>query len=79
MEFDRDVDKTFYTQRAGHSKERILHAGGDATGRYMHYFLMRQNPHKLQRNTLVYDLLIEDGRCFGVKALVNYKPVTIVC
>ncbi len=78
MEFDRDVDKNLlYTKEAGHSKERILHAGGDATGRYMHYFLMRQNPHKLQRNTLVYDLLIEDGRCFGVKALVNYKPVTI--
>ncbi len=72
MEFDRDIDNNLlYTKEAGHSKERILHAGGDATGRYMHYFLMRQNPHKLQRNTLVYDLLIEDGRCFGVKALVT--------
>jgi len=44
---------------------------GMLTGRYMHYFLMSNNPHKLQRNTLVYDLLIEDGRCYGVKALVN--------
>jgi len=39
MEFDRDVDKNLlYTKEAGHSKERILHAGGDATGRYMHIF-----------------------------------------
>jgi len=39
----------------------------------MHYFLMRQNPHKLQRNTLVYDLLIEDGGCW-CKGSCNYKP-----
>ncbi|HID70976.1 MAG TPA: hypothetical protein EYP35_11135, partial [Desulfobacterales bacterium] len=28
-----------------------------ATGRYMHYFMMVQNKHQLQKNTLVYDLL----------------------
>ncbi len=43
----------------------------------MHYFMMVQNKHQLQKNTLVYDLLIEDGRCFGVKATVNYEPTTI--
>jgi len=78
MEFDKDSSGNLvYTKEAGHSRARILHAGGDATGRYMHYFFMTQNNHKLQRNTLVYDLLIEDGRCYGVKALVNYKPATI--
>ena len=78
MEFDKD-DKgnIVYTKEAAHSVERIVHAGGDATGRYMHYFMMVQNTHKLQKNTLVYDLLIEDGRCYGVKATVNYKPTTI--
>ncbi len=25
----------------------------------------------------MYDLLIEDGRCYGVKATVNYEPTTI--
>ena len=78
MEFDLDDEgNILYTKEAAHSVERIVHAGGDATGRYMHYFLMVQNMHKLQRNTLVHDLLIEDGRCFGVKATVNYKPMTI--
>ncbi len=78
MKFDRDKNgDILYTKEAAHSTARIVHAGGDATGRYMHYFMMAQNRHKLQRNTLVYDLLIEDGRCYGVKALVNYKPETI--
>jgi len=78
MEFDTD-DKgnLLYTKEAAHSVERIIHSGGDATGRYMHYFMMVQNKHKLQKNTLVYDLLIENGRCYGVKATVNYEPTTI--
>jgi L-aspartate oxidase len=79
MEFDTDENgEILYTKEAAHSTERIVHAGGDATGRYMHYFMMLQNKHKLQRNTLVYDLLIENGRCFGVKALVNYEHKTIL-
>ena len=78
MEFDVDENgELLYTKEAAHSTERIIHAGGDATGRYMHYFMMVQNKHQLQRNTLVYDLLIENGRCFGVKALVNYQHKTI--
>ena len=79
MDFDVDEEGNIvYTKEAAHSTERIVHAGGDATGRYMHYFMMLQNKHQLQRNTLVYDLLIENGRCFGVKALVNYKHKTIL-
>ncbi len=46
----------------------------NATGRYLHYFLMTKNHHLLQRNTLVYDLLIDSGRCYGVRAMVNYRP-----
>jgi L-aspartate oxidase len=78
MEFDTNAEgKLLYTKEAAHSVERIIHAGGDATGRYMHYFMMVQNKHQLQKNTLVYDLLIENGRCYGVKATVNYEPTTI--
>ena len=78
MEFDKDEEgNILYTKEAAHSVPRIIHAGGDATGRYMHYFMMVQEKHHLQRNTLVYDLLIENGRCYGVKATVNYQPTTI--
>ena len=78
MPFDVDENgNLLYTKEAAHSSSRILHAGGDATGRYMHKFLMEQNPHQLQKNTLVYDLLIEGGRCYGVRAMINYKPYTL--
>ena len=78
MAFDKDAQgHILYTKEAAHSVPRIVHAGGDATGRYMHYFMMVQNKHQLQKNTLVYDLLIENGRCYGVKATVNYEPTTI--
>ena len=78
MEFDTNAaGRLLYTKEAAHSVERIIHAGGDATGRYMHYFMMVKNKHQLQKNTLVYDLLIDDGRCYGVKATVNYEPTTI--
>lgn len=70
FEFDKDSEgKLLYTKEAAHSKERILHAGGDATGRYMHYFLLEKNPHPILSNARVVDLLIKDGECYGVTLL----------
>ena len=41
FEFDSDESgNLLYTKEAAHSCERILHAGGDATGRYLHHFLL---------------------------------------
>ena len=70
FEFDRDKEgNLLYTKEAAHSRERILHAGGDATGRYMHHFLLSQNPHPMLGNARVVDLLIKDGECYGVTVL----------
>ena len=70
FDFDRDKEgNLLYTKEAAHSKERILHAGGDATGRYMHYFLLQQNPHPMLSDARVVDLLIKDGECYGVTVL----------
>ena len=70
FEFDKDKEgNLLYTKEAAHSKERILHAGGDATGRYMHYFLLQQNPHPMLTDARVVDLLIKDGECYGVTVL----------
>ncbi len=67
FEFDKADDGTLlYTKEAAHSRDRILHAGGDATGRYLHYFLLRQNPHPMLSNAKVFDILIENDRCCGV-------------
>jgi L-aspartate oxidase len=68
MEFDKDeAGNLLYTKEAAHSRNRILHAGGDATGRLLHHFLMRENPHKLLYNSIVTDLFIEEGYCHGVR------------
>jgi len=70
--FNFDVDSNgelLYTKEAAHSCERILHAGGDATGRYLHHFLLSQNPHAMLGNARVVDLLVKDGVCYGVTVL----------
>lgn len=66
--FDTDMQgNLLYTQEAAHSRNRILHAGGDATGRYLHLFLLQQNPHPMLSNATVTDLLMEDDKCCGVE------------
>ena len=59
MHFDTDSrGNLLFTKEAANSTARIIHAGGDATGRYLHHFMMTQNPHLFEQNMLVYDLLI---------------------
>ncbi|QOY55020.1 L-aspartate oxidase [Candidatus Sulfurimonas marisnigri] len=70
FEFDSDEEgNLLYTKEAAHSKNRILHAGGDATGRCMHHFLLSKNPHPMLGDARVVDLLIKDGECYGVTVL----------
>lgn len=54
-----------YTKEAAHSESRIIHAGGDATGRYLHHFLLTQNLHPMLSASVV-DLHIENDICHGV-------------
>ena len=76
--FDSDDDgNLLYTKEAAHSRERILHAGGDATGRYLHHFLLSQNPHPMLGNARVVDLLIKDAECYGVTVLDHRKSINI--
>ncbi|MDD2837915.1 MAG: L-aspartate oxidase [Sulfuricurvum sp.] len=68
--FDKDEEgNLLYTKEAAHSRSRILHAGGDATGRYLHFFLLNQNPHPMLSNTTVVDLLIRNNQCCGVEVV----------
>lgn len=70
FEFDKDKEgNLLYTKEAAHSTQRILHAGGDATGRYMHFFLLEKNRHALLADARVVDLLIKEGVCYGVSVL----------
>lgn len=66
MAFDKDkYGSLMYTREGAHSANRILHAGGDATGKELNTFLFNQNPHTIKYGTVI-DLLIEDGVCYGV-------------
>lgn len=72
FEFDKNAQgELLYTKEAAHSASRILHAGGDATGRYLHQFLLEKNPHPMLEGAQVTDLLIDEGKCYGV--CVNYN------
>jgi L-aspartate oxidase len=66
FKFDTAPDgRLLYTKEAAHSESRILHAGGDATGRYLHQFLLSLNEHPMLQASVI-DLLIEDDICYGV-------------
>lgn len=72
FKFDtNEKGELLYTKEAAHSASRILHAGGDATGRYLHHFLLQNNPHPMLEGAQVTDLLIDEGTCYGV--CVNYR------
>lgn len=79
VQFDKNGNDNFYlTLEAAHSVNRILHAGGDATGKGIEDALCRQvlnNPNiEVYEQTLAVELLINsDSEC---KGLVSYNDLT---
>jgi len=72
FEFDKDDEgNLLFTKEAAHSTPRILHAGGDATGRRLHIFLMKSVSHKVLEGAVVTDILCENDLVYGVS--VRYK------
>lgn len=80
MEFDMGDDGPALGLEGGHTKRRILHAGGSSTGREMVSFLIaavEENPGITKyESTGVVELLSGDGRCYGALALdPKFEPV----
>ncbi|KLE00531.1 L-aspartate oxidase [Aliarcobacter butzleri] len=72
MKFDLNNEgKLAYTKEAAHSRNRILHADGDATGRMIHIFLLENCKHEIVTQAVVCDLLIKDDICYGVQYFVS--------
>ncbi|MBD5164718.1 FAD-binding protein [Helicobacter sp.] len=70
--FDRDAQgNLLFTKEAAHSTSRIIHAGGDCTGRALHSHLIAQISHTLWKNATVTELLIEGNHCYGVSVLTK--------
>jgi L-aspartate oxidase len=76
--FDKnEAGELAFTKEAAHSRSRILHADGDATGRELHMFLLQNCPHEVMTASIVIDLLIQDDICYGVHVLQNDKDKII--
>ncbi|CAM2968864.1 L-aspartate oxidase [Helicobacter burdigaliensis] len=70
--FDKDKQgNLLFTKEAAHSTSRIIHAGGDCTGRVVHSHLISQINHTLWKNATVTELLMEGNSCCGVSVLTK--------
>lgn len=71
MQFDTENGSLALGLEGGHHKRRILHAGGDSTGRWITEFAISkvesQNNITIFENTLLLDLMVKDGVCYGVR------------
>ena len=72
-EFDRAGTKIAFTREAAHSRNRVLHAQGDSTGREIGraLYLKASNikPIVFREFEFTTDLLVENGRVVGVRVL----------
>ncbi|MDY3204659.1 MAG: FAD-binding protein [Arcobacter sp.] len=79
MKFDvNEKGELAYTKEAAHSRNRILHADGDATGRMMHVFLLEHCEHVILTQSVVCDLLIKDDICYGVQYFTSETEQKVV-
>ncbi|MGP1450983.1 MAG: L-aspartate oxidase [Wolinella sp.] len=70
--FDRDSSgKLLYTKEGAHTISRIVHAGGDGTGRVLHSHLIGSISHTLWKNATVTNLLLDESRCHGVSVMTK--------
>lgn len=81
MPFDTNSeDKLTAGLEGGHSKRRVLHAGGDSTGKEIIEFLQKMvaaNPHiRVFENMFVFDLIINHDACCGVYGFNKEKGTT---
>ncbi len=70
--FDTLDGEITFSREAAHSVSRIMHAGGDATGEHIEVTLSRQvraTPIKVLENCLGSEILVQNGRVIGVRAL----------
>lgn len=69
MQFDTEGGVLARGLEGGHHQHRILHAGGDATGKQLTSFMVKvlnkePNVQVFERHTLV-ELITKDGHCYG--------------
>lgn len=82
MKFDSLDGEITLGLEGGHSKRRVLHAGGDATGKQIVDFLIDKVKStkniSVFDNTLVYQLITENNKCIGAKAHRWYQKENLI-
>lgn len=86
VEFDRGESGLERGLEAAHSRARVLHAGGDATGAAIEAALVatvRRRAVRIEEETMLADLLVERGRVVGARLLgasgaVTERPADVV-
>ena len=76
-EYLKSVLDSSPTKEGAHSVKRVFHAGGDATGREIHKYILLKDKSYLLDEAIVFDLLIEDNVCYGVSVFKNNKKFNI--
>ena len=80
--FDKEGDKLAFGIEGAHSRRRIIHAKGDATGEETENVLIRRALEKpnieVMEHTFAIDLLTVDGRCCGVVALDPDGQIVVI-
>ncbi|MBR5282025.1 MAG: L-aspartate oxidase [Alistipes sp.] len=80
MKFDTENGVLALGLEGGHHKRRILHAGGDATGRWITEFAISKVAERdnitVFENTLLLDLLVENKTCYGVRCWSTNPELT---
>lgn len=75
MKFDLGEKGLELGLEGGHSKRRVLHAGGSSTGKEMVQFLIssvKSNPNvHIFENTMVSELISDGEKCFGALAYLE--------
>lgn len=80
--FDRDsYGRLKTTLEGGHSRARILHAGGDATGKEIMKALYKEVVNRdnieILENTMAVEIIKKDDKCIGVKIIKDNKLVSL--
>ncbi len=81
-EFDKEGLKLDFTMEAAHSRKRVLHAHGDATGKELERVLLNKvrTFSSIEKYPYAFtkDLIIQDGKCYGAYVLAGGQMVALI-
>ena len=70
LRFDTDNGRLAYAREGAHGRARVLHAGGDATGKHIELTLaraVRELGIPVRERAFITDLIVDAGACRGVR------------